>query len=447
MRFLKSNPIFSLLNSYMIDSPQPANISYMWNFGSLLGVCLVIQILTGVFLAMHYTPNVDLAFTSVEHIMRDVNSGWFLRYTHANVASFFFLFLYFHTARGLYYSSYRTPRALVWSIGVIILILTMATAFLGYIYSPKWLYNIIHYFSNVIHSTMDYSSFDFNVLNKICTANLSLPMKDFLSYLTKMRIVPYSYYENIDSHSVQNQIKTDTKETSGIYLILNKKNLEFYIGSASTNRFYLRFSNHLIYFRGSKIVKYAVKKYGLSSFAFFILELFPDKVTKENNRQLLDREDFYLKYLLPNYNILTEAGSSFGYKHTEIDRKKMSENFSLERREQIGALNRGRNLASVDESKETREKLSQSHLLLNKKGKIQYSEQALLNMKKKSKKVIFYNKDKTVFAVYPSIIDASKQIRCGEKTIRRALNSKTHLLKNQFLVYYYINHSPMSNID
>jgi len=137
MRFLKSNPIFSLLNSYLVDSPQPANISYMWNFGSLLGICLLIQILTGVFLAMHYTPNVDLAFISVEHIMRDVNSGWFLRYTHANVASFFFLFLYFHTARGLYYSSYKTPRVLLWSIGVIILILTMATAFLGNLHSPK----------------------------------------------------------------------------------------------------------------------------------------------------------------------------------------------------------------------------------------------------------------------------------------------------------------------
>jgi ubiquinol-cytochrome c reductase cytochrome b subunit len=133
MRFLKSNPIFSLLNSYLIDSPQPANISYMWNFGSLLGICLLIQILTGVFLAMHYTPNVDLAFISVEHIMRDVNYGWFLRYTHANTASFFFLFLYFHIGRGLYYSSYKTPRVLLWSIGVIILILTMAIGFLGYV--------------------------------------------------------------------------------------------------------------------------------------------------------------------------------------------------------------------------------------------------------------------------------------------------------------------------
>nr|AWA82135.1 apocytochrome b [Cantharellus cibarius]AWA82167.1 apocytochrome b [Cantharellus cibarius] len=133
MRLLKTHPILSLLNSYMVDSPQPANISYLWNFGSLLGLCLIIQILTGIFLAMHYTPNVDLAFASVEHIMRDVNMGWAIRYAHANTASFFFIFVYLHIARGLYYGSYRSPRTLPWSIGVIILVLMMATAFLGYV--------------------------------------------------------------------------------------------------------------------------------------------------------------------------------------------------------------------------------------------------------------------------------------------------------------------------
>jgi len=133
MRLLKTNVLLRLLNSYIVDSPQPANISYLWNFGSLLGTCLVIQILTGVFLAMHYQPHVDFAFNSVEHIMRDVNAGWILRYTHANVASFFFIFVYAHIARGLYYSSYKSPRILVWSIGVIILILMMAIAFLGYV--------------------------------------------------------------------------------------------------------------------------------------------------------------------------------------------------------------------------------------------------------------------------------------------------------------------------
>jgi ubiquinol-cytochrome c reductase cytochrome b subunit len=105
----------------------------MWNFGSLLGLCLGIQILTGIFLAMHYSPNVDLAFASVEHIMRDVNYGWAVRYAHANTASFFFICVYLHIARGLYYGSYRSPRTLLWSIGVIILVLMMATAFLGYV--------------------------------------------------------------------------------------------------------------------------------------------------------------------------------------------------------------------------------------------------------------------------------------------------------------------------
>ena len=133
MRNFKSQILLRLVNSYLIDSPEPANLSYLWNFGSLLGTCLVLQILTGILLAMHYQPHVDFAFNSVEHIMRDVNNGWAVRYTHANVASFFFIFVYAHIARGLYYGSYKSPRVLLWSIGVIILIVMMATAFLGYV--------------------------------------------------------------------------------------------------------------------------------------------------------------------------------------------------------------------------------------------------------------------------------------------------------------------------
>jgi len=133
MRLLKSHTLLRLVNSYVVDSPQPANISYLWNFGSLLATCLVIQILTGCFLAMHYQSHVDFAFNSVEHIMRDVNNGWIVRYTHANVASFFFIFVYGHIGRNLYYGSYKSPRILVWTIGVIILILMMAIAFLGYV--------------------------------------------------------------------------------------------------------------------------------------------------------------------------------------------------------------------------------------------------------------------------------------------------------------------------
>ena len=126
MRFFKSQIVLRLVNSYLVDSPTPSNISYLWNFGSLLGLCLILQILTGIFLAMHYIPNVELAFNSVEHIMRDVNSGWLIRYTHANVASFFFIFVYAHIGRNLYYGSYKSPRVLPFAVGVVILVLMMA---------------------------------------------------------------------------------------------------------------------------------------------------------------------------------------------------------------------------------------------------------------------------------------------------------------------------------
>lgn len=133
MRIFKSHPLISLVNGYLVDSPQPSNISYLWNFGSLLGFCLVIQIVTGVTLAMHYNPSVLEAFNSVEHIMRDVNNGWLIRYLHSNTASAFFFLVYLHIGRGLYYGSYRAPRTLVWTIGTVIFILMMATAFLGYV--------------------------------------------------------------------------------------------------------------------------------------------------------------------------------------------------------------------------------------------------------------------------------------------------------------------------
>lgn len=133
MRILKSHPLLKMVNSYLIDSPQPSNISYLWNFGSLLAFCLIIQIVTGVTLGMHYTPNVLEAFDSVEHIMRDVNNGWLIRYLHSNTASAFFFLVYLHIGRGLYYGSYKAPRTLVWTIGTVILILMMATAFLGYV--------------------------------------------------------------------------------------------------------------------------------------------------------------------------------------------------------------------------------------------------------------------------------------------------------------------------
>lgn len=133
MRLLKNHPFLKLGNSYVIDSPQPSNLSYAWNFGSLLAFCLIIQIVSGVTLAMHYNPSVMEAFNSVEHIMRDVNNGWFIRYLHSNTASAFFFLVYLHIGRGLYYGSYKAPRTLTWTIGTIMLVLMMAIGFLGYV--------------------------------------------------------------------------------------------------------------------------------------------------------------------------------------------------------------------------------------------------------------------------------------------------------------------------
>jgi ubiquinol-cytochrome c reductase cytochrome b/c1 subunit len=126
-------PFWEVVEKDFMGYPAPRNLNYWWNFGSLAGVILVIMIVTGVVLAMHYQPNADLAFDSVERIMRDVNYGWLLRYIHANGASMFFLIVYIHLFRGLYYGSYKYPRELLWILGVVILLLMMATAFMGYV--------------------------------------------------------------------------------------------------------------------------------------------------------------------------------------------------------------------------------------------------------------------------------------------------------------------------
>nr|UGY86874.1 cytochrome b [Amolops mantzorum] len=127
----KSHPLIKIVNSSFIDLPSPSNISAWWNFGSLLGICLIAQLVTGLFLAMHYAADTSLAFSSVAHICRDVNNGWLIRNLHANGASFFFICIYFHIGRGLYYGSYLYKET--WNIGVILLFLVMATAFVGYV--------------------------------------------------------------------------------------------------------------------------------------------------------------------------------------------------------------------------------------------------------------------------------------------------------------------------
>ncbi len=451
MRLFKSHPLLKLVNSYVIDSPTPSNISYFWNFGSLLGFSLVIQIVTGVTLAMHYNPSVLEAFNSVEHIMRDVNNGWLIRYLHSNTASAFFFLVYLHIGRGLYYGSYKAPRTLVWTIGTVIFILMMATAFLGLLHSPKWfefnnnnnnnIFNIINHNNKKNNPNFCIASVTKNIIgrryfstsSKGFTRTLSLrSTKQNSEQLTKFiadkNFNPVFIYDNLSDSTVKTRVLNETRGLSGIYLILNKFTMDYYIGSASTGKLHARFTNHLFNLNGSKVVKNAVKKYGISSFAFIVLELFPEIVNKENNKKLLDLEDFYLKSLLPNYNILTEAGSSFGYKHSEIIRLKMKANYSEERRMAIGSLNKGKSFSS-----NTLDLMRQA--ALNRTKPI-YSAEAIKNMKKSSKPILVYNLDYTVCGEFTSTVDAAKSLACDQKTIIRALQSPKKILRRRWIVKY-----------
>lgn len=251
--------------------------------------------------------------------------------------------------------------------------------------------------------------------------NTTINSKILTDFIKEKNLKPVYVYEDLQKESTRKIILEETKGLSGIYLIFNKVTKDYYIGSASTNRLHIRFSNHLINLTGSKILKNAVRKYKLSEFAFLVLELFPEIVNKENNKKLLDLEDFYLKSLLPNYNILTEAGSSFGYKHTEMTRIKMKANYSEERRNSIGNLNKKKFF-----SKDTIKLMKERAL---KRKKLEYSEQGILNMKKASRPIIVYNLDNTVYGKYPSIVETAKNLNCSVKTVSRSLKSSNNLLK------------------
>jgi group I intron endonuclease len=376
--------------------------------------------------------------------MRDVQNGWLIRYMHSNTASAFFFLVYLHIGRGLYYGSYKSPRILTWVIGTIILIVMITTGFMGYVFSPKWIYitifSIILYLlynmlqnrkNKILINPINLHNKKFKLINKnlnkreYSTVSPSNNISERLNIIIKeLGLSPVFIYEKLNSENTRRQILKDTKGLSGIYMVLNKVTKDYYIGSASTNRLYARFCNHIIYFRGSKIVKLAVQKYGLQNFSFLILELYPHIVNRENNKELLDLEDKYLKLFLPNYNILTEAGSSFGYKHTEVDRKKMIDNYSEARKEQIGSLNRGKKL-----SIETIEKMREKAL-----KRPPMSEETKKKCIVNTRPVILYNLNGTVYGKYLTIVDAAKAINCGEKTIRRALKTEKKLVKKQWIV-------------
>jgi group I intron endonuclease len=425
MRLLKKNPVLSIFNEFLVDSPLPSNINYLYGFGSLLGLVLGLQILTGVFLAMHYAPHIDLAFNSVEHIMRDVNYGWLVRYGHSNGASFFFICVYIHIARGLYYGSYTKPRTGLWSVGVIIYFIMMGTAFLGYVFSLKC-YNFLSNLFFIDNLLSFYSILFFNSLCKFSTiSNPTIPEAEKI-------------YKNLHLISTQLQIKNENRNKAAIYCIFNSITGEKYIGSACTNRINTRFRNHCIHCTGSKKLRDAINRYGLENFNFLILEYYSGLVLKENLNKshliLLALANKWFNIYSPEYNILKNATSSFGYKHSIETINKMKENYghiennmsqlslfndswSEERKTRISLLNKNRKYS--EEEKDILSKAAFERYLIQPNLRKKLAEKA-------SKPVILYLKDNsTIHSKYSSIRNMAKAFSCCHKTINKALKNNS----------------------
>jgi group I intron endonuclease len=226
-------------------------------------------------------------------------------------------------------------------------------------------------------------------------------------------------YNNLHFLETQNSIKDDNKHKAGVYMIKNNVNQKKYIGSAITNRINSRFRNHLLHNTGSRLVGAAVAKYGIENFSFYILEYFSEFVKKENlsaaHLKLLERETHFITVYRPEYNILQVASSSVGYLHTDLTKSKMKENYSQQRKDTIGALNRGKTF-----SEERRQ-------LFSKIAKLRNSNQILRQYLSKlsSKPVTLYNQDLTVHSRYGGIRAMAKAFGCCNKTINKAIKDKS----------------------
>lgn len=441
--YRKRQPYINLANSYLIDSPQPSSLNYWYNLGSLLGLCLVIQIASGIFLAMHYSSHIELAFDSVEHIMRDVNLGWLIRYIHANGASFFFGCMYIHIGKALYYGSYRKPRVLVWIIGVIILIATMATGFMGSknSSSPKSL-NAYKLNNNKMFNKRQFSTFIFNKKEiKISTLLKNKDNSNSQEILKDIGINPEIWWDNLEKGEIRENIRENLKDKSGIYIIINKISKNYYIGSGHTNNLYSRFYNHLLTNnkKGSKLVQRAVKKYGINNFIYGILEYYPFIVNIRNNEELFALETSYISLLLPAYNIMPEAGQFFGYKTKEININNKSNLI---------------NLTLLEDRKILLQNIKQKHLdewKLSKKIRTDFnlSKEGLYNITKGSSKIIYISNsiiteddiiNNNYLCSFKNINTAAHFLCCSSKTIQRSLHIGNVFIPDLFIPYLNNSH-------
>lgn len=427
MRILKSHPILSIVNGILIDLPAPSNINYLWGFGSLLGLCLIIQILSGIFVSMHYTGNVDLAFISVEHIMRDVNYGWLIRYIHANGASMFFICVFMHIGRGIYHGSYTAPREMVWGVGVVLLIVMMATAFIGLRFGRKW-YNFM---SNLIDENRKGFTEGEKSNDDMFYPDLSYEggtNPDFVKRAIVEKIFKSAQKVYKDLHLVETQLKIRNENTrkAGIYILFNILNNKFYVGSAITNRIFTHFRNHCFHGTGSPVTKRAVNHHGSENFYFIIYEYFPGIVLKDNlrteNLKLLARESAVINELQPDYNIFKVAGNSEGYMHTEETKGKIRQNYREELRADLNKTLSPENFKKLSDAKI-------KYLLDNPEKRDLFSVLA-------SRPIALHNlKTGELINTFPGIRVLCKYLGCCNKTLNKALKNNTPI-KNLYIVKY-----------
>jgi group I intron endonuclease len=344
----------------------------------------------------------------INMIMRDVNYGWMIRYIHANVASFFFIFVYLHIGRGLYYGSYKSPRAITWSIGVIILVLMMAIAFLGLLYiSPKW--------TDLLGAFLSFGEFS------QLSALLLTPLLSNL--LNSHSITPVYAWDH--KEGVKQEIQTTVKSFGGIYLIVNLVTGDTYVGSALEGNMGNRLHKHLYGGSGSSRVYNAVNQYGLENFAFIVLESVKNVGERAvYNATVLDRENFWISKLSPTYNITPLAGNSTGFLHSDVTKALMRENYSDARREVIGNLNKGKNLSQATIDKITQAALSRAPMSEETRAKVsKNSAKALLFQLSLLNNAPFALSDGTMVTstVIRTIPNVAKFVGVNEKTVRRAL--------------------------
>lgn len=449
----KQDPILGLVNSYVIDSPEPSNISYWWNLGSLLGVALILQIITGIFLVMHYTSHITMAFSSVEHIMRDVNYGWALRYAHANGASFFFFFVYLHIGKNIYYGSYKYPRIGLWSVGVVIFLLMIITGFLGYKNNSlstydkgtNTRYNLLNSNNQLIYNNILLNSkplFKLGISNikrsystkinhntsNIFINNKLKQDKDNETIIKELNISMIKYWDNLHLEESRHDILDFTKNIAGVYIIINKITFNYYIGSAITNRLYKRLNQHVIYLTGNKSIKSSIKKYGLNNFIYGILYIFKDTINVVNNKELLIEEANFIKKYNPSYNLVYEATNNFGYKHTELTKMSMRNSFTDIRKAKLAELARNRVWSNDSKNKlsEIAKNRPADYLSDEGRKKIGLNNKVLM--------YIYDYMDHYVCEFY-GIDMASIYFNCSHKTIQRALKHGYIYIPNEFINY------------